>query len=96
MTGIYYSITVICVQYVASNLKNSLFCVNIYCSMEDFSWMKSIFWKDEANSRLLDIEREYGFRFMIGKRDFVAGRTIYWNIINGIMKSRRAIFILSR
>ena len=56
-----------------------------------------MFWKNKRSGDInFDIEKEHGFRFMIHERDFIAGRTIRANIMDGIEKSRRVIFILSR
>ncbi len=43
-----------------------------------------------------DLEKDYGFRFVIAQRDWIAGRTIRANIVDSIEKSRRVIFIVSR
>ncbi len=65
--------------------------------MHDKEWVKDIFWKRKGNgSANFDIEDDYDFKFMIHERDFIAGRTIAANIMDGIEKSRRVIFILSR
>ena len=50
----------------------------------------------KKRSRRFDLEKEYGFRIMIHERDWIAGRTIRANIMDGIEKSRRIIFVLSR
>ena len=50
----------------------------------------------KKRSRRFDLEKEYGFRLMIHERDWIAGRTIRANIMDGIEKSRRIIFVLSR
>ena len=54
------------------------------------------FGRKRKGDRSLDIERDYGFRLMIHDRDWIAGRTIRANIMDGIEKSRRVIFILSK
>ena len=50
----------------------------------------------KKKSRKFDIEKEYGFRFVIHERDWIAGRTIRANIVDSMEKSRRIIFLLSR
>lgn len=68
-----------------------------FCSQADKNWLMDIFWKEKGNgTRNFDIEDNLGFRFLIHERDFIAGRTIVANIMDGIEKSRRVIFILSR
>ncbi len=63
----------------------------------DKQWLIDVLWKKKAKgNRNLDIEVEDGFRLFIHQRDFIAGRTIMANIRDGIEKSRRVIFILSR
>ena len=42
------------------------------------------------------IEKDHGFRLMIHDRDLKAGRTVRANIMDGIEKSRRITFIMSR
>ena len=59
--------------------------------------MSDVFMKNKKKrSRRFDLEKEYGFRLMIHQRDWIAGRTIRANIMDGIEKSRRVIFVLSR
>ena len=70
---------------------------SLLTSHNDFCWIRDVFWKRKADgSADLDMERDHGFKFLIHDRDFIAGRTIRANIMDGIEKSRRAIFILSR
>ncbi len=69
----------------------------VYCSKEDVPWLVDTLWKKRGNgNRNLDIEVDHGFKLFIHHRDFVAGNTIMSNIQNGIEKSRRVIFILSK
>ena len=66
-------------------------------SHHDFPWIRQVLWKKKRKGdRSLDIERDYGFRLMIHDRDWIAGRTIRANIMDGIEKSRRVIFIMSK
>lgn len=44
----------------------------------------------------MDIEVDFGFKFFLHQRDFIAGYPIIHCINYGIEKSRRVIFILSR
>ena len=61
------------------------------------NWVSDVFMKNKKKrSRRFDMEKRYGFRLMIHERDWIAGRTIRANIMDGIEKSRRVIFILSR
>ncbi len=54
-------------------------------------------WKTKGNGNTrLDMEIDPGFRLYIHHRDFIAGRTIVANILHGIQKSRRVIFIMSK
>ena len=73
-----------------------MFCTDIFITLshKDFPWIREVFWKNDG--RRFDIENEHGFRLMIHDRDFIAGRTIRANIIDGIEKSRRIIFVMSR
>ncbi len=65
-----------------------------FCSDEDTQWLVDVLWK--KNSDNLDIEVDPGFRLCIEQRDFMPGRSILDNISDGVEKSRRAIFILSK
>ena len=67
---------------------------NSSCSHKDIKWIKEVFWKKDKFQ--FDLEREYGFRLMIHDRDWIAGRTIRANVMDGMEKSRRVIFVLSR
>ncbi len=68
-----------------------------YFSQDDLPWLIDVLWKKKGRgNRNLDIEVDYGFKLFIHQRDFIAGRTIMANIIHGIEKSRRVIFIMSR
>ena len=70
---------------------------NIVFSRKDFPWIKEVFWKNQwKGNHRFDLETDYGFRFMIHERDWIAGRTIRANIMDGIDKSRRIIFVFSR
>ena len=67
------------------------------CSHKDAKWVSDVFMKNKKKkSRRFDIEKEYGFRFVIHERDWIAGRTIRANIADSMEKSRRIIFLLSR
>ena len=79
--------------YVLS-LFSSISGTFFFFSHKDIKWVKEIFWKSDGVQ--FDMEKEYGFRFMIHDRDWIAGRTIRANITDSLEKSRRVIFILSR
>ncbi len=64
-------------------------------SQKDFQWVKEIFMDNEMKRRF-NLETDYGFRLVIHERDWIAGRTIRANIMDGIENSRRIIFILSK
>ena len=66
-------------------------------SHKDAKWVSDVFMKNKKKkSRKFDIEKEYGFRFVIHERDWIAGRIIRANIADSMEKSRRIIFLLSR
>ncbi len=66
-------------------------------SKEDVPWLVDVLWKKKGNgNKSLDVEVDYGFKLFIHQRDFIAGRTIMANVQDGIEKSRRIIFILSK
>ena len=67
---------------------------NLSCSHNDIKWIKEVFWKTDKFQ--FDLEKRYGFRLMIHDRDWIAGRTIRANVMDGMEKSRRVIFVLSR
>ena len=50
----------------------------------------------KKRSTRFDIEKEYGFRFVIHDRDWIGGRTIRANVVDSIDESRRVIFIISK
>ena len=52
--------------------------------------------KRAKGSKRFDLESEYGFRLMVPQRHFELGTNIATNIAEGMQKSRRIIFILSR
>ena len=79
--------------YVLS-LFSSISGTFFFFSNKDIKWVKEIFWKSDGVQ--FDMEKEYGFRFMIHDRDWIAGRTIRANITDSLEKSTRVIFILSR
>ncbi len=68
---------------------------NINFSQRDFPWVKNVF-MDNIMQQKFNLERKYGFRLLIAQRDWLAGRTIRYNIAQSIATSRRAIIILSR
>ena len=47
-------------------------------------------------SRRIDLEKQYGYRLVIGNRDWLGGKVIIRCIMDSIQKSRKVIFILSR
>ena len=51
-------------------------------------------WKD--GSKLFDLEKDDGFRLLIPQRDFMPGEDGENRVHEGMVKSRRVIFILSR
>ncbi len=67
-------------------------------SQEDLPWVLDVFMKkrQEGNTRLLDIEVDFGFKLFLHQRDFLGGYSILHCITHGIQKSRRVIFVLSR
>ncbi len=64
-------------------------------SAKDFQWVKQVF-MDNQMDRRFNLERVHGFRLMIHARDWMAGRTIRANVVDGVEKSRRVIIIMSR
>ena len=70
---------------------------NCFCSHKDTRWVSDVFMRHKKpRSRRFDLEKEHGFRLVIHRRDWIAGRTIRANIMDSIEKSRRVIFIISR
>ncbi len=70
-----------------------------FCSFSkaDLPWLIDVLWKKKGKgNRNLDIEVDHGFKLFIHQRDFIPGRTIMANIRDGIEKSRRVIFVLSK
>ena len=51
-------------------------------------------WKD--GSKLFDLEKDHGFRLFVPQRDFTPGREVAQQIQEGMEKSRKIIFIISR
>ncbi len=69
----------------------------MFFSKEDVPWLVEVFWKKKAKgNRYFDMEVDHGFRLYIHQRDFIAGRTIRANITDGLEKSRRVIFVMSK
>ena len=67
-------------------------------SNKDTRWVSQIFrrnkWKD--GSKLFDLEKDDGFRLLIPQRDFPPGSETGNLIADGMEKSRKIIFIISR
>ena len=51
-------------------------------------------WK--AGSKLFDLEKDHDFRLLVPQRDFPPGSETGNRIAEGMEKSRRVIFIISR
>ena len=51
-------------------------------------------WK--AGSKLFDLEKDDGFRLLIPQRDFIIGGRTADDMEDGMRKSRRVIFIVSK
>ena len=63
----------------------------------DFGWVKEVMMKGmKRKSRRIDLEKQYGYRLVIGNRDWLGGKVIIRCIMDSIQKSRKVIFILSR
>ena len=52
--------------------------------------------KKKRRSRKFDLEKEYGYKFIIHQRDFMPGATIRANVTEAVTKSRRIVIIFSR
>ena len=74
------------------------FYVCFVCSQKDTRWVSQVMRKNKRakGSKRFDLESEYGFRLMVPQRDFELGYNIATNIAEGIQKSRKIIFIVSR
>ena len=71
----------------------------MYCSQKDTRWVSHVMRKNKRTkgSKRFDLESEYGgFRLMVPQRDFELVTNIATNIAEGMQKSRRIIFIVSR
>ena len=70
----------------------------VFSSTKDTKWVSQVFrrnkWK--AGSKLFDLEKDDGFRMLIPQRDFIIGGRTADDMENGMRKSRRVIFIISR
>ena len=51
-------------------------------------------WKD--GSKLFDLEKDEGFRLCVPQRDFPPGSEYRNSVVDGMERSRRIIFIISR
>ena len=80
------------IHFVAKYLIKTLFL-----SHKDTKWVSDVFMKNKRRrSRRFDMEKDFGFRLSIHRRNWIAGRTIRANIVDSIEKSRKVIFLLSR
>ena len=52
--------------------------------------------KRRKGSKRFDLESKYGFKLIVPQRDFELGTNRVTNIANGMQKSRRIIFIVSK
>ena len=67
-------------------------------SNKGVQWVSQIFrrnkWKD--GSKLFDLEKDHGFRLLVPQRDFQIGGGNSQHIGDGMERSRKIIFIISR
>ena len=67
-------------------------------SNKDVRWVSSVFrrnkWKDY--SKLFDLEKDHGFRLLVPQRDFIIGGITGQDTEEGMEKSRRIIFVISK
>ena len=67
-------------------------------STKDTKWVSEVFrrnkWK--AGSRLFDLEKDHDFRLLVPQRDFEPGAQTGNRVGEGMEKSRRVIFVVSR
>ena len=52
--------------------------------------------KKAKGSKRFDLESDWGFKLIVPQRDFELGTNIATNIAEGMQKSRRIIFIISK
>ena len=67
-------------------------------STKDTKWVSEVFrrnkWK--AGSRLFDLEKDHDFRLLVPQRDFEPGTQTVNRVAEGMERSRRVIFVVSR
>ena len=67
-------------------------------SNKDTKWVSQVFrmnkWKD--GSKLFDLEKDDGFRLLVPQRNFPPGAQTGNRVAEGMERSRRVIFIVSR
>ena len=70
----------------------------LFCNNKDTKWVSHVFrrnkWKD--GSKLFDLEKVHGFRLLVPQRDIQPGTEKAEQVDEGMEKSRKIVFIISR